>query len=311
MPRLGRTCPAGGSNAGICERNVLPQTMNTLYIKLVATVAALLIIAAANLGLVDTVGREYTSSGFKRALVTYGIARTLNGVISVAQGTEVAFEPAGVGVTFTPGEILDPVNDLVERFAWVVLASATSLGIQQVLINVTAWIGFSVLVSAVIAIAIGFAWQAGKIHLRLRFFVYRLALVLVVARFAVPVMAICSNTMYVTFLEQQYLEAQDRLNVTTTRIRTITEQEVEPVEPEAALSFLEKTKLAYQSAANAVNVRKRIASLQSAAADISEYAINLIVVFVTETIVFPLLFLWLTIQLAKKIVNTRFEVEQQ
>ena len=52
---------------------------------------------------------------FQRAFVTFALARTINGVISVVQGTEVALQPAGVGVTLTPGEILDPVNDLVER----------------------------------------------------------------------------------------------------------------------------------------------------------------------------------------------------
>ena len=50
---------------------------------------------------------------FQRALVTFALARTINGVISVVQGTEVALQPAGVGVTLTPGEIRDPVNDLV------------------------------------------------------------------------------------------------------------------------------------------------------------------------------------------------------
>lgn len=34
----------------------------------------------------------------KRALVTFALTRTLNGVISVAQGTQLAFQPAGVGV---------------------------------------------------------------------------------------------------------------------------------------------------------------------------------------------------------------------
>ena len=79
-------------------------------------------------GWLDNSGRTYTEDGIKRALATYAIARGLNGVISVAQGTEVAVEPVGVGVTFTPGQILDPINDLIERFSWIVLASSVSLG---------------------------------------------------------------------------------------------------------------------------------------------------------------------------------------
>ena len=76
---------------------------------------------------------------FQRALVTFALARTLNGVISAVQGTEVAIQPAGVGVTLTPGQMLDPVNDLVERFSWVMLGATISLGIQQVLLEVSAW----------------------------------------------------------------------------------------------------------------------------------------------------------------------------
>ena len=72
---------------------------------------------------------------FQRALITFALARTLNGVISAVQGTELALQPAGVGLTLTPGEILDPVNDLVERFSWILLGATISLGIQQVLLT--------------------------------------------------------------------------------------------------------------------------------------------------------------------------------
>ena len=89
----------------------------------------------------DTVGAAYVDTAFKRALLGFAVARGLNGVISVAQGTEVAIQPAGVGVSFTPGEILDPVNDLVERFSWIMLLATSSLGVQKVLLSMSAWQG--------------------------------------------------------------------------------------------------------------------------------------------------------------------------
>ena len=55
----------------------------------------------------DERGQEYADAALKRSLLTFGVARALNGVISVAQGTEIALQPAGVGLTFTPGQILD------------------------------------------------------------------------------------------------------------------------------------------------------------------------------------------------------------
>ena len=96
-------------------------------------VFAVLIIAATALAWwpsLDAHGNATVDAAFKRALVTWALARGLNGVLSVAQGTEVAIQPAGVGVNFTPGEILDPVNDLVERFSWIMMLATSSLGIQ-------------------------------------------------------------------------------------------------------------------------------------------------------------------------------------
>src|SRR5512139_3807710 len=94
------------------------------------------LLAFAYEGTADDYGHHYTQQTLKRALVTFAIARGLNAVISVAQGTEVSIEPAGVGVNFTPGQILDPLNDLIESFSWVMLLAATSLGIQELLLTI-------------------------------------------------------------------------------------------------------------------------------------------------------------------------------
>jgi hypothetical protein len=62
-------------------------------------------------------------------------ARALNAVISVAQGTEVSLQPLGVGVTLAPGQLLDPVNDLVEKFSDLMLMASVAFGVQKVLIS--------------------------------------------------------------------------------------------------------------------------------------------------------------------------------
>ena len=75
-------------------------------------------------------------------VVAFGLARTLNGAISVAQGTEIALQPAGVGVTLTAGEVLDPLNDLVERFSLLALTATISLQGQILLTELlsTHWV---------------------------------------------------------------------------------------------------------------------------------------------------------------------------
>jgi len=65
-----------------------------------------LIIGLVLLGVVDvldTAGVESVDAAFKRALLGFALARGLNGVISVAQGTEFSIAPAGVGVNLSTG----------------------------------------------------------------------------------------------------------------------------------------------------------------------------------------------------------------
>ena len=78
--------------------------------KLLQTTIILIAAIVAVTGIADDVSRQQAEQGLKRALATFAIARTLNGVISVAQGTELAVEPGGVGVIMTPGQILDPTQ---------------------------------------------------------------------------------------------------------------------------------------------------------------------------------------------------------
>ena len=92
--------------------------------KLAASIVLAAIALVGLLGAVDEAGLERTDAAAKRAVAAFAIARAINGAISFAQGTEVAIQPAGVGLVLAPGEVLDPINDLVERFSWVMLLSS-------------------------------------------------------------------------------------------------------------------------------------------------------------------------------------------
>ena len=65
------------------------------------SIFAVMAVAVALTGVVDRVGEANAEDALKRALVTFAVSRALNGAISVAQGTELAIEPAGVGVVLT------------------------------------------------------------------------------------------------------------------------------------------------------------------------------------------------------------------
>ncbi len=267
--------------------------------KVIITVVGLALLGLAQLGVVDRAGLEHTEKGLSRALVTYGIARSLNGVISVVQGTEVAIEPVGVGMTFTPGQILDPVNDLIERFSSVVLISGTAFGIQRVFLDIVATNTFSLLVVIFVVLAIAVMWFAKSTPVDVRNIVFRSALICLIIRFSVPLMAVATENFYELFLAPQYEESSQQLLSTSDELQDIQSQSDASSSMSDAnedKSFLESAKDLYRSASNAFDVQRHLEEFKAAAENISEHAIKLIVVFVFQTIILPLTALWLIVK---------------
>lgn len=259
--------------------------------KIGLTLLALLLLGLAQQGVVDRFGMQYTESGFNRALLTFAVARSLNGVISVAQGTEVAVQPAGVGINFTPGQVLDPVNDLVERFSWVMLASTTSLGLQKVLLQIFASPHYTVMLATVMLLALFLLWSRRTGWEGISLLLYRGMLVLLVLRFAVPVVALGSELLFTTFLQQQYEDSTQNIEQARADIGRINKDRGVAALPQDQ-SLLGRAREWYESTLDSIDFETTLKQYQQAAANVSEQFIQLIVIFVLQTVMLPLLFLW-------------------
>ncbi len=246
-------------------------------------------------GILDSGGRAYTDAALKRAVVTFAIARTLNGVISMAQETEFAFEPAGIGVTIMPGELLDPINDLIERFSWVMLASTASIGIQGVLLRMSEWWGVSVLLVLTAGFLLYGVWSP-KAPPWSRRVAYHALLVALFLRFAVPVLLIATSLVSDTFLREQAEQAAAALQQSSQEIR----EELPQTETEVKERTIgEKLSALVTKPMDAIDLRQRIERIQERVSRIIEHIVDLIVAFTLETIVIPLVFLWLLIKSVK------------
>lgn len=272
-----------------------------IWLRSFLTVSAIALLVVMFTGWLDNTARDYTEQGLKRVLVTYAVARGLNGLISVAQGTEVSVEPVGVGMTFTPGQILDPVNDLIEQFSWLVLASGVSLGIQRLLIVMTGSMIFTVLVSVMVITALAASWWY-KIPESVSRFLTRVALILLVLRLVIPVIALLNQAVYWYFLQPQYESSQAMLEQSGFELSQ--QQPVNPVQavPESE-AFLDKLKRAYHSASDAVDINTRLDRMKQAASNMSERILDLMVVFLVQSLLFPLLFIWLAYRLMLQLLR--------
>jgi len=101
------------------------QLINTQWNKILIAFLSTIIIALALSCTLDVKGKELVDKSFTESVVIFGSAKALNAVISLAQGTELDLP----FVTVAIGEVLDPINDLIEQFSFVMLASMVSLGI--------------------------------------------------------------------------------------------------------------------------------------------------------------------------------------
>ena len=261
-------------------------------------------------GTIDDKSREYTDESLSRALVAFAAARGLNGVISVAQGTEMAFQPAGVGITITPGQVLDPINDLVERFSGVMLTAAASIGIQEVLINIGSSKPFSYLVSLFCIGTLILIWQPKICAWRSSQIFLTTAIIFIFIRFAVPVLAISGAWIFNTFLEPQFNEAKAALEEITVNISTINENS-QPLSIEQDPSLLDQAKNLFSSATSVFDFEQQAEQYSVAAESASKHTITLIVVFVIHTILLPIGYLTGVRWLGQMILKYRIDHYQK
>lgn len=262
-----------------------------LVTRIAVVLTAISLVVLALSGAADRRGAAEVEAGFQRALVAFALARALNGVISVVQGTEVAIQPAGVGINLAPGQILDPVNDLVERFSWVMLASTTSLGIQRLLLEIFAWPGVSVVLALLAGLLVMALWQRDGRLAHRRGWLIRLGLFVAVLRFLVPALAISGQAIHDAFVEPRYLAAVGGLEEAVVGLGELSADAGLDKE-EGKASVMERLKNWYSETEAALDVEARLEAYRELAGRAVEQTIELIVIFTFQTILLPFSFIW-------------------
>ena len=139
-----------------------PDRQAPLAVRVLLTLLLLRMAGMAQLRIADQQSATQVHQSLQNSLTTFAVAHALNGVISVAQGTELVIEPAGVDISLADGEILDPINELIERFSWVMLAGSTSLGIQAFVLEFSGAKVIGVLLTLISLLMAGYLWLLAK-----------------------------------------------------------------------------------------------------------------------------------------------------
>jgi hypothetical protein len=226
----------------------------------------------------DAAAEEYLSLAISDNLVIYGTARTINGVISVIQSVELSISVfAGVAVSL--GEILDPLNDLIERFSAFVLYALAGLGLQKIVLVATSSLAMKVITT--IALLCGFiSWIAG---LRQSDWLIKIAALLVLARFFFIIEVGTIATLDKLYFDDQKASAHSALQLVRDKFRDIYpklpgEDAKVPEIPE-----IKEAEAVTEKATGAI--------------------VDLITIMLIRSLLLPLLFIWCLLLAARGVVS--------
>ena len=277
--------------------------------KSLLTFALILFAAFALLAPLSQNAEAVHDEAFGRSVSAFAIAKGLNAVISLIQGTELNAAPAGIGVTITVGEILDPMNDLIERFSWIMLAASVSLGVQKILLAIGElfWIkaALTVLITAVAA-ALWLRPMQRRLPLTI---LLRMTVVLLLLRFGAAGFVYVEHLTYTTLMEPQYAASVAVLDTTRDELDVIARQSKQQAAAKKEEGFIDSLSGSYDRMKSFFDIDARLNAMKSGLEQAQKEVVNLITIFVALNLLLPLLFLWLALGLFKWAVTGRFDTE--
>ena len=248
------------------------------------------------------------NEAFDRTVVAFGLAKGLNAVISLIQGTELSFSPVGIGLNFSIGEVLDPLNDMVERFSWVMLFASVSLGIQKLLLILSSKIFLQVALFISVSLSLFLIWKQKIIGQTYLIFSFKILIFLLLLRFSAIIFVYSSEYFYNSLLYEDYKSSSLVLEKTKSKLEDIQNKNKEIVhfKKESMWDALDISSK-YKNLKSQLNIQKQLDALSQNIEEASVKIINLITIFIVQSLVMPLLFLWLFIITAKWIFRVKVD----
>ncbi len=273
---------------------------------------SLLLIFLLLLGLnieIDESAMHLHNEVFERAMVAFGLAKGLNAVISLIQGTELQFAPVGVGLNLSIGEVLDPFNDMVERFSWVMLFASVSLGVQKILLLLSS----KIFLQLALGISIGFSflllWIKQAQNATLITISFKMLILLLLLRFSAVLFVYSSELLYTSLLEAEYQSASRVIVETKEKLETIQSKSKNIVESKKDVGFIEKFRSKSNEFIDSLKLSEKLNKIEQNIEEASRNIITLITLFIVQTVLLPLVFLWLLLSSIKLLFRVKFDDE--
>lgn len=232
----------------------------------------LLLTVFAWVGIVDQYAEEYINASLVSAGTSFGVAKLFNATVSVLSTITLNIPVVG---SIQIGELLDPLNDLVEDFSSVMKYAISSLLIQKFLVEILQTVHFKVFL-----LISGIAFVLTKYTLReYRSVAYKVFLFAVICKFSIAAVALGSSWVDKAFIDQvvqqensvleSFPVSPDQLDETLDLSSEIKQQistEIEAVEIEQQIMQTQLQALQR----DAEDTQKKIADVDARVAELSD-----------------------------------------
>jgi hypothetical protein len=162
------------------------------------------LLAIAWMGYLDTYSHDYLGQSIKNTGILYGVVRGINALVSVLQSSEVSVMLVSVNI----GELLDPLNDLIERFSDVLVIALGALVFQQVMLGIVSHNVFNLVMTALALLVL---YSSLVKRLPFHGYLLRALLLSLFLRFALAVTVLCASLVDGWFLQQPMQEQTEAM----------------------------------------------------------------------------------------------------
>lgn len=249
--------------------------------------------------IVDTTADTYFKESIAKAGVSYGVCRVINATVSIVKESSLELEPAGIGLSLAVGQAVDPINDMVERLSDVLVMSITSLGVQEIVYEISLTIAPQLMAVFLMILSILVWYQNDRLS-RLQRILMSVLVIIFIARFCLPLSSMANQFLQAHFFEQKISEANQSLDRGTADLDELQDVSLPQYDGffgtiENSASYLKQKSIDYKNAVTVI-IENRGVIVEN----LLKLTFLYVGIFVIQVLVLPLLVFWFLM----KVVNS-------
>ena len=261
---------------------------------------ALFFSSGIQIPVIDSTAETYFRDSITKAGVSYGVCRVINATVSVIKESSLELEPAGIGLSLAVGQIVDPINDMVERVSNVLVMSITSLGVQELAYEISLTL-VPLIVALLLLILSVLVWFRNERILKLQRIVLNVLVIASIARFCLPISSLANEFLQETFFEDKIVEANTKLADGTADLNKLKDVHVPKYEGvigtiENSASYLKQKSIDFKTAI-AITIENKTVIVEN----LLQLTFLYLGIFIIQVLVLPLMTFWFLMRLVNSL----------